>query len=223
MCGRFTLTASSYNQLALRFDIGGAPQFEYHPRYNIAPSQSVLAVITHEGERRLGPLRWGLIPFWAKEPAIGNKMINARSETVHEKPSFRSAFQRRRCLIPADGFFEWERHGYPPRQPYYLHLESGETFAFAGLWERWTPADGDDPIYSCTILTTDANALLQPIHPRMPVILPKEQEEAWLQSDDAEFLKTMLKPYPAEEMKMYPVSTTVNSPKNDREACITPL
>lgn len=222
MCGRFTLTASSYQQLALRFGVSDIPDIVYQPRYNIAPSQPVLSVIVTDGQRRMGFLQWGLIPSWAKDASIGNKMINARSETVHEKPSFRSAFQKRRCLIIADGFYEWSRNN-TPKQPHHIGLASKEPFAFAGLWESWRPMAGGNPLFTCTILTTEANTLIAPIHPRMPLILPKDQEAAWLEAEDTDTLQTLLRPFPGDLMSLHPVSTLVNSPKNESPECITPL
>ncbi len=162
---------------------------------------------------------WGLVPRWADDPAIGNRLINARAETAATKPSFRDAFRRRRCLIPADGFYEWKRQG-GGKQPYYIRLEDDRPFAFAGLWERWEKAGA--VIESCTILTTDANELLMPLHNRMPAILDREQFDRWLDPtiEDAKVLQPLLGPYPAERMIAYPVSTVVNSPRHDVAECI---
>jgi putative SOS response-associated peptidase YedK len=175
MCGRFTL-ATNLGAIAKRFGVarfldGGAP------RYNIAPTQPVI-VVNDDGTRRLTQMQWGLIPSWAKDPAIGNRMINARAETVATKPAFRVALRKRRCLIPADGFYEWQPVGRR-KQPVYITLKTREPFSFAGLWETWTAPDGQE-VKSCTIITTDANALLKPIHDRMPVILTREAEGVWL-------------------------------------------
>ncbi len=222
MCGRFTLTASSYQQLALRFGVSDIPDIVYQPRYNIAPSQQVLSVITSNNLRRLGFMKWGLIPSWAKDASIGNKLINARSETVHEKPSFRQAFRARRCLIIADGFYEWNRNS-TPRQPYYIQLASGEPFAFAGLWERWKPDPDGDTVFTCTVLTTDANPKIAEIHPRMPVILEQHQEAPWLYGESTNEIRKLMKQFPAARMAMHPVSTMVNSPKNDSSDCIIPV
>lgn len=222
MCGRFTLTADP-SQLRDTFQ-GLSIARETTPRYNIAPSQPI-AVIPNDGKNRLDFFVWGLIPSWAKDPKIGNRMINARAETVHEKPSFRAAFRRRRCLIPTDGFYEWKREpGRKTKIPMYIQLKSGEPFAFAGLWESWNAPDGSN-ILSCTIITTQPNPFMETIHNRMPVILPKAAYSLWLDpgEPDPGQLKTMLKPYPEGEMTAYPVSTLVNNPANDVADCIKPL
>ena len=190
-------------------------------RYNIAPSQTVLAVRMgpDKGERLIVPVRWGLIPFWADDPGIGDRMINARSESITEKPAFRHAFKSRRCLIPADGFYEWKKEK-GGKQPYYIRMCDERLFVFAGLWDRWEK--GDQPIESCTILTTSPNELVQPIHDRMPVILAQAEHDMWLDPDypDSEGLLSILRPYPAEEMEAHPVSRRVNNPKNDDEGCV---
>lgn len=189
---------------------------EWRARYNIAPTQQVFVVreSPSSGARELVPLHWGLIPRWADDPAIGGRMINARSETLAEKPAFRDAFRKRRCLIVADGFYEW-RQGAKPKQPYYIHLKQDGPFAFAGLWEHWK--HGELAIDSCTIVTTEANGLLRPLHDRMPVILPPEDYARWLDEDlqDPNDLTPLLKPFPAEAMTMHPVSTAVNSPRRE--------
>ncbi len=217
MCGRYTLR-TPVETLAEEFGITG-PLPEVQPRYNVAPTQEVVAVLTEDDERHLEMLRWGLIPSWADDPAIGNRMINARSETAAQKPSFRSAFRKRRCLILADGFYEWQKTGNG-KQPYYIHMEDGSLFAFAGLWEVWS-GDGEE-IRSCTILTTSANEMVGKIHHRMPVILPPENYELWLDPDmgEAEPLLDLLRPYPDDVMVAYPVSRLVNSPSNDDERCV---
>ncbi|ASS99669.1 MULTISPECIES: SOS response-associated peptidase [Geobacillus] len=219
MCGRFTLTV---DLLALQERFHFRYQGLLAPRFNIAPGQDVLAIVTEEGERVGKMMRWGLVPFWAKDARIGAKMINARAETVDEKASFRHAFKRRRCLILADGFFEWKKEG-TKKVPYRFTLKTGEPFAFAGLWERWKGPSG--PLETCTIMTTRANELIAPIHDRMPVILPPERYDDWLDAsfDDSEYLKSLLQPYPKEQMQMYEVSPLVNSPKNDVSACIEPV
>jgi putative SOS response-associated peptidase YedK len=167
-------------------------------------------------------LRWGLVPSWADDPAVGNRLINARAETVASKPSFRAAFRQRRCLVPADGFYEWQKQA-GKKQPFYIHLRGGGPFAFAGLWERWQGAD--EPIESFTIVTTEANELVRSLHERMPVILPREAYKHWLDPAYAklEELQALLRPYPAEEMAAFPVSTRVNSPRVDDAACIVPV
>jgi putative SOS response-associated peptidase YedK len=174
MCGRFTL-ASPFVAVTERFHAAAPP--DLRPRYNIAPGQEVLCVI-RDGANRIEPLRWGLIPFWAKDPAIGNRLINARAETVAEKPSFRSAFAKRRCLVVADGFFEWRPAG-KRKVPVYIFLKSKKPFGFAGLYESWKDPGGRE-IRTCTIITTEANEIVRPIHDRMPVILPEGVEDRWL-------------------------------------------
>ncbi len=220
MCGRFSLG------LDLADLQDALPEFVFPetlaPRYNIAPSQDV-AVAPNNGSGKVEFFRWGLVPFWAKDPAIGNRMINARADTLAEKPAFRAAYRRRRCLILADGFYEWQ--ALPDRKaktPMYVRLASGAPFAFAGLWEVWRP--DDTPIFSCTIITTEPNALMAPIHNRMPVILPPEAYTRWLDPADLPptRLQDLLKPYPAELMLAYPVSSLVNSPTHDDPACIAP-
>jgi putative SOS response-associated peptidase YedK len=222
MCGRFTLTADP-NQLRETFEWLNVPQ-EISPRYNVAPTQPV-AVVANDGKNQLDFYVWGLIPSWAKDPEIGNRMINARAETITEKPAFRNAFRRRRCLILADGFYEWQKvPGQNTKTPMYIHLKSKGPFAFAGLWESWNSEDGSN-ILSCTIITTEPNALMQPIHNRMPVILPKEDYAFWLSPGEADLhqLQALLKPYDAGQMAAYPVSRLVNSPANDTPANIKPL
>ena len=187
---------------------------KFESAYNVAPTQEVLTVVGGE-TRRAGLMRWGLIPHWAKDPKIGARMINARAETVAEKPAFRDALRRRRCLVLADGFYEWQRLGGAKR-PMRTVMRSGEPFAFAGLWAVWRDPDGNR-IPSCTIITTAANDLLRPIHDRMPVILPRDTEELWLDGsvDDPGALTSVLTPYSDDAMEVYEVSTLVNSAAND--------
>jgi putative SOS response-associated peptidase YedK len=222
MCGRFTLTDPDAD-LAVQFNLPEIPDME--PRYNIAPTQSVAAVRVKANSqtRELVLLRWGLIPFWAKDPQIGARMINARSKTAAEKPAFRVAFRQRRCLVVADGFYEWQKQN-GGKQPFYIHLRDRQPFAFAGLWEFWKGPD-DTAVESCTLLTTTPNDLLRPVHNRMPVILHPKDYERWLDPElqQAEVLKTLLQPYPSKEMDIYPVSRWVNSPKNDDPRCVEPL
>jgi putative SOS response-associated peptidase YedK len=221
MCGRFTLTTDP-GQLQESFPWLSIPN-GITPRYNIAPTQPV-AVVPNDGKNRLDFFNWGLIPSWAKDPSIGNKMINARAETLQEKPSFRSAFRRRRCLILADGFFEWRQDaGAKSKTPMYIRLKSERPFALAGLWERWDSPDGSK-ILSCTIITTEPNALMQPIHNRMPVILPESAYPAWLAPGEADpaALQPLLAPFSAEAMLAYPISRLVNSPENDIPEVIRP-
>jgi len=220
MCGRFSLGATI--RVGQLFNLPNWP--ETPPRYNIAPSQDVPAVIQNgeTGGREFRPFRWGLVPSWAKDPAIGNRMINARSETAATKPTFRKPLRERRCLILADGFYEWKREG-PRKQPYHIRLQNGEPFAFAGLWDRWHPPDGE-PLETCTILTTTANDLVQRLHDRMPVILPASAYGLWLDPTmrDVGPLQALLTPYPAAEMIAHPVSTRVNNPANETPECIAP-
>lgn len=221
MCGRYTLTASP-DVIAELFDLEEPLLFK--PRYNIAPTQSVAVIrLDPEARRRETPLlRWGLIPSWAKDPRIGNQMINAKAETVATKPSFRSAFRKRRCLIPADGFYEWQQQG-KQKQPMLIRLRDRRPFAFAGLWERWEPKEGE-PVESCTIITTEPNTLMQPIHNRMPVILAPQDYEKWLDLavEQIDPLQALLRPYLAEEMEAYAVSKMVNNPRFDLPQCLEP-
>jgi len=222
MCGRFTLFEAD-KILSKEFGVSGVPPLS--PRYNIAPSQPIAAVRTpHTGAgRELALLRWGLIPSWSKDPAIGNRLINARAETVQEKPSFRNAFRRHRCLIPANGFYEWQRQE-GGKQPFFVRMRDERIFAFAGLWDRWESSD-KDVIETCTILTTAANTVLAPIHGRMPVILPQAEYARWLDPalKDPDSLSPLLVPFPPEEMLAIPVSPRVNAPSTDDEKCIAPL
>ncbi len=217
MCGRYTLTRKPEN-LIFRFDLKteGA---ELRPRYNIAPGQNA-PVIADDGGRSLRMMQWGLVPSWAKDPSSGNKMINARAETLAEKPSFKGLIGKRRCLVLADGFYEWRKEG-KGKIPMRCTLRGGEPFSFAGLWDSWKKPDGGE-LFSFTIITTQANNLLRPIHERMPVILNKEGEEKWLDPDFKEVHKFLV-PYPAEMMEFYDVSKLVNSPRNDLPQCISPL
>ncbi|PWB52994.1 MAG: hypothetical protein C3F13_10255 [Anaerolineales bacterium] len=222
MCGRFTLTIDP-TQLQEAFPWAEIPD-DIFPRYNIAPSQSV-AVIPNTGDPRVAMYKWGLIPSWSKDPAIGDRMINARAESLAEKPSFRNAYRRRRCLILADGFYEWKQD--PTRKsktPMYIRLKNGQPFAFAGLWEIWKSPGGDE-VRTCTIITTQPNSLLEPIHNRMPVILPTDAYQEWLTGEDRQpaQLNGLLIAYPASEMLAYPVSRMVNSPQTDAPELIQPI
>lgn len=222
MCGRFTLTQPA-EALAEVFQIQQVLDLE--AQFNIAPTQTVVTVLhnAENNKREFQKVRWGLIPSWAKDPAIAHKLINARAETIAEKPSFRSAFKQRRCLVVADGFYEWQKH-QGKKQPYYFRLRDEQPFGFAGLWEKWTNPDGEE-IHSCTIVTTTANELLQQIHDRMPVILAPQDYDLWLDpgQQQPQALQDLLSPYPASEMTAYPVSTLVNSPKHNSAECIIPL
>jgi len=222
MCGRFTLFEPD-RVLAREFGVSDFPPGS--PRYNIAPSQPVAAVRAAPAGigREFALLRWGLIPSWSKDPAIGNRLINARAETAREKPSFRNAFRRHRCLIPTSGFYEWQRQERG-KQPYFIRRRDERLFAFAGLWDRWENPD-EGIIETCTILTTAANAVLAPIHDRMPVIVPPREYDRWLDPSlkDPDSLAPLLVPFPPEEMLAFPVSPRVNAPSTDDEGCIAPL
>jgi putative SOS response-associated peptidase YedK len=218
MCGRFSFSPE-IQQIITRFHIDEVT-FDYIPRYNIAPGQMIPAIISHEGKNRLGQLKWGLIPFWAKDEKIAFKTINAKAETVHEKPAFKHAFKRKRCIIPADGFYEWKKTE-TGKQPMRIILKSGDLFGMAGLYDTWTAQDGSK-VHTCTIITTKPNELVADIHDRMPVILRPEDEGIWLdrEKQDVELLQTLLVPYPAEKMRAFPVSPLVGNVKNDSEECI---
>lgn len=214
MCGRYSLKAD-ISQLAMRFEFA-ADDVVHKPAYNIAPTQQVLTVTNNDGERHAEYMRWGLIPFWAKDMKIGYRMINARGETVAEKPSFRAALRKRRCLILADGFYEWQKLGGKQKRPMRITLKSGEPFAFAGLWETWKDPAGE-LVKSCTIITTSANEFLSPIHERMPVILPREQESFWLdrEIEDPVALSSAIASYADDELDAFEVSTLVNNTRNN--------
>ena len=221
MCGRYSLVAS-IAELEGRFGFDGADA-AYSPSYNVAPTQGVLTVVAESEARRAVRMRWGLIPSWAREASIGSRMINARAETVAEKPSFRTALRRRRCLILADGFYEWRRTS-AGKHPMRITMTSGEPFAFAGLWDTWRDQQGD-AVTSCTIITTVANDLLRPIYDRMPVILQRGQEDLWLDHDvrEPDILREALIPYNPGAMETYEVSTLVNSPANDGPELSVPV
>src|SRR5947199_9353371 len=224
MCGRYTLTSSG-EDLALAFDLTELPLVV--PRYNMAPTQeaAVVRVVEPGGTRRLDPLKWGLIPYWAKEASIGNRMINARAESVAEKPAYRWSFKKKRCLVAADGFYEWKKEG-KAKQPYLIRRQDGKPFAFAGLWSTWRDQEhGGDLVETFTILTTSPNDLMRPLHDRMPVILSKENFDLWLdpKMEDAERLQSLLVPYAGQDFEAFPVSRAVNSPANDVAECIEPL
>ncbi|HSA58963.1 MAG TPA: SOS response-associated peptidase [bacterium] len=220
MCGRYTQTAP-YPKLADRFGLPSkGPKLK--PRYNIAPTQDVPVIVKDpNGGPHLEIMHWGLVPHWAKDPKVGYKMINARAETLKEKPSFRAPLQSRRCIVPATGFFEWKREG-ARKTPMYFTAADGEPLGLAGLWETWKTPDGG-LLRSFTIITTEANGLLKPIHDRMPVILGREDEAAWMDAGDVsvESLLRMLKPCAEGRLTGYAVGTLVNSPKNDSEACLS--
>jgi putative SOS response-associated peptidase YedK len=221
MCGRFTLRTPARDLVEV-FELLREPQLSH--RYNIAPTQKV-AVVRQDGKsRELSMMRWGLVPAWSKDPKAGPPLINARAETVATKPSFRTSFKHRRCLIPADGFFEWQKKADSKTKiPHYIRMAKSRPFAFAGLWDRWRNGEGE-PLESCTIVTTEANDLMRPLHDRMPVILPEENYAAWLdpKNENLPELEALLRPYAAIEMTAFPISTMVNSPRNERPECILP-
>jgi len=228
MCGRYTLrTALNILAEQFLFDLDAAPA-KVRPRYNIPPTTEVLAVRQPEqgAKRELVALRWGLIPVWAKDAKIGYSTINARGDTVAEKPAFRSAFKKRRCILLADGYYEWLREG-KDKKPYLYEIDGGKPFAIAGLWEWWPGPKGEEttPIESCTIITTDANKLASKIHDRMPVILEPEDCDAWLDpaNDNRAKLERLIKPFRVKGMTARPVSQYVNNVKNQGEQCVEPL
>ncbi len=221
MCGRFTLRATA-GVIAEQFSLFAAAPFT--PAYNIAPTQPVATVVVaFPGfSRELVWMHWGLIPSWAKDRSVGSRMINARAESVARKPAYRAAFRRRRCLVLADGFYEWQRLD-GKKWPYFIHLRSDRPFALAGLWEHWQGPE-EETLQSCAMVTTEANELMRPIHDRMPVILPEDEYARWLDPslDASESLLPLLRPYPSEAMAAYRVSTYVNSPTHDAPLCVQP-
>lgn len=220
MCGRFTITLDPAD-LQQEFNLGNLPG-EWKPRYNVAPTQNV-PVVKEETRRDVEMMHWGLIPFWAKDKTIGSRMINARAETLQEKPAFRQAFKQRRCLILADGFFEWQRlDAKRPKVPMYFRLKNGKAFTFAGLWETWRE-NPEKELHSCTIITCIPNELVGQIHNRMPVILDKEKCWRWLSDPNPQELQKMLMPYPAEKMQAHAVGLQVNNPREDNADVVRPL
>ena len=223
MCGRYSLATPAQNDLRARFALG--EELELRRRFNVAPGDDVVAVTTtKEGEPRGDLLRWGLVPFWAKDPKTGFRMINARAETVGEKPAFRDALKTRRCLIVADGFYEWRKdpaHPKARKQPFHVTRADGAPFAFAGLWAVWHGAGEDEVLRTCTIVTTEANALLRDVHDRMPVILPDPgAEEAWLDhATPREVVSDLLAPLPSAQTAKRPVGFAVNDAHHDAPDC----
>jgi putative SOS response-associated peptidase YedK len=222
MCGRMTIRTPAQD-IARELGLDGVQAALEQPRYNLAPTQQVPAVV-NDGARQLTLLRWGLVPGWARDVAIGNKLINARAETVADKPSFRTALRRRRCIVVADGFYEWMQSARPKR-PFLFQRRDGRPFAIAGLWEEWHPPDGSAPLRTCTLVTTQANALLAPYHERMPVLLEREAWECWLTPGALEpaQLKSLLVPAPVEGYHAHEVSRVVNLPAHDGPECVAPL
>jgi putative SOS response-associated peptidase YedK len=221
MCGRFIIK-SDLEQIQLAFDIDRV-NIQITPSYNVAPTQQIVTVVQRDGQNVLEAMRWGLIPVWAKDMQMGSKMINARAESIAEKPSFKRPLKTQRCLIVADGFFEWQKDG-AKKIPMFIHLKSKQPLGFAGLYEVWKSPEGK-PITSCAIITTAANELMRSIHDRMPVILPKKAYQPWLDPTNQNIaeLVALLQPYPAEKMKAYTVSPLVNSPRNNSPECIRPV
>jgi putative SOS response-associated peptidase YedK len=222
MCGRYTLSTPT-ELLSDLYKLESA--IAVSPRFNIAPTQEapVMRMDSTDQARKLDLLKWGLVPFWAKEPSIGNRMINARAETVAEKPAYRVSFRRKRCLIPADGFYEWQATG-GPKQPFFFHRRDGHPLAMAGLWDRWDKGD-HPPLETFTILTTSANEVVAPVHKRMPVILEEPVFDRWLdpEREHIESLSELLVPAPPEILVTFPVSTYVNNPANEGPQCVEPI
>ena len=225
MCGRY-VAAAPPSEIAKYFAAAAPTETVLEPSYNVAPTNEVYAVVERGDERRLEPLRWGLVPLWAKDLAIGSKMINARAEGIAKKNAYRHAFRKQRCIIPADGFYEWKVvEGQKRKQPMFIHRVDGEPLAFAGLWETWRgPERNDEPLYTCTIITTSANETMAPVHNRMPVILPPDRWEEWLDPDmqDIDELEKFLLPAPSSLLTLYPVSTGVNHVRNKGPELIIP-
>jgi putative SOS response-associated peptidase YedK len=221
MCGRFVRYTPIF-QAVKRFKAQEVYPFEPEPSYNIAPTQEVVIVNT-EGVRQMLPCRWGFIPSWSKDVSIGSTMINARSETVAEKLTFRTALKKQRCLVIADGFYEWKKEG-KRKLPVYIRLKSDETFGLAGLYNIWTSPAGDE-VRTCTIITTRANELIQLFHDRMPVIIPEDKEDLWLDQgmEDKEMLQSVLQPYPADLIEAYAVSPKMNTPSHNEPENIEPI
>lgn len=228
MCGRYTSTTSPAD-LADHFGVDEVVADDLGPRYNVAPTDEVYAVArSSAGPTRLGTFRWGLLPFWAKDPSAGAKMINARAESILDKPAFRRPFERRRCIVPADGFYEWQTvEGQTKRRPWYVRRTDGDVLAFAGLWASWRPSRGSDEgrIVSCSIITTDANDAVRPIHDRMPVVLPPSAWAEWLDpaNDDVEALQSFLVPAPSVLLTLTPVNDAVSNVRNDGPHLLEPV
>ena len=227
MCGRF-VSSSPPDELAKYFDVDSVAEQVIEPSFNVAPSNDVYVVVETGGLRRLDTFRWGLVPFWAKDPATGYKMINARAESVKDKNAYKRAFTKRRCIIPADGFFEWKKiPGQKAKQPYFIHRADGEPMAFAGLWEVWRPKDAPDdsePLRTCTIITGQPNEKVADIHDRMPVMLPPSAWAEWLdpENDDVETLGKFLVPAPATLYALHPVTRAVNNVQQKGPELIDP-
>jgi putative SOS response-associated peptidase YedK len=228
MCGRY-VSATPPDQIAAYFDTE-APEVLLDRSYNVAPTQDVYAVLADGGVRHLDAFHWGLVPSWAKDPKIGSRMINARAESLADKGAFKAAFMRRRCIVPADGFYEWRKDLNAPakakKQPFFVHRPDGQPYAFAGLWEVWRGPDKDqEPLRSLTIITTEANGPMGEVHDRMPVLLDEASWDTWLDraNEDLELLGRLLVPAPASLIAMHPISTEVNSVRNDGPQLIDPV
>jgi putative SOS response-associated peptidase YedK len=226
MCGRF-VSASPPDELARYFAVDKLGESVLEPKYNVAPTDSVYGIFEKDHERRLETFHWGLVPYWAKDVGVGNRMINARVETLTSSNAFKGAFERRRCIVPGDGFYEWRKvEGRRKKQPVYIRRRDGEPLAMAGLWEAWRgPEHDEDPLFSCTIVTGEPNELVEPIHDRMPVILPVETWEEWLDRDnrDVDALQRLLRPIPADRLEAWNVGTDVNTVTNDGPELIEPV
>jgi putative SOS response-associated peptidase YedK len=219
VCGRFTTTTPA-EDLARYFRVDEVVLEEQPPRWNVAPTDTVAGIVDHDGSRRMGGFRWGLVPFWAKDPSVGSRMINARAETIREKSAYARPFERRRCIVPADGFYEWQAQpGRKAKQPFHIRRIDGEPLAIAALWDSWRPKRGSDDgrLVSCVLITTDANDLLRPLHDRMPVLLPASTWDAWLDpaNDDLDALAALLVPAPDELLEAVAVSPAVGDVRND--------
>jgi putative SOS response-associated peptidase YedK len=219
MCGRVTIQTPAV-ELAREFALTGIRAAIDRPRFNLAPTQ-LMPVVPNDGQRMLDAYRWGLIPSWAKDVSIGNKLINARGETVAEKPSFRSAFKRKRCLLLIDGFYEWKQ-STKPKTPFFFHRKDRKPFALAGLWEEWRAPDTGEVVRTCALITTGPNAVMAPLHDRMPVILSPRGQELWLRPEPLEpaQLQPLIAPCPDDFLEAYEVARVVNSPANDVPACV---
>ncbi len=218
MCGRYQLSVKE-KDITVRFHVDVYEKL-YRPSYNCAPSQA-LPVISNDNPGVMSLYKWGLIPFWAKDPKIGYKLINAKAETINEKPSFRNSFRRKRCMVLCNGFYEWRKNG-KEKTPYRIYLKQEKLFAMAGIWDEWKDAE-ERPVRSFSIITTSPNELMKDIHSRMPVILKEEEEAIWLKENDPGRLSSLLQPYPADEMEAYKISSFVNSPRNDSPEVIEPV
>jgi putative SOS response-associated peptidase YedK len=224
MCGRFVSKAKK-EEIEKEFKVEISDGSHTAPRYNIAPTQMIAAIVEVESLRQISSFKWGLIPSWGRDDSIGNKLINARAETLTEKPSFREAFRSRRCIIPASGFFEWQKTSNGAKQPFYFYLKEKEVFGFAGLWEEWLDKQTGELTETCTIITNGANEVLKPVHDRMPVILRSDCYEQWLDQKETntDRLQKLLTPYSAEKMTSHAVSRAVNLTTNNSTQLIAPV